>query len=63
MEHIFAISTEEAQHYALNRIGRKLTYDELEQVKKGVEFGLELSWEEVLFTAIDEIKENSETSG
>ena len=57
MEHIFAITVEDAQHLALKRIGRELTIEELERVQKGVEFGLELSWEDVLKTAIDEVEE------
>lgn len=59
MKNIFAISVEEAQYFAQEKIGRKLTCEELQRVKKGVEFGLELSWEEVLITAIQEVHEQS----
>jgi hypothetical protein len=59
MEHIFLISIEDAQLCAMKRIGRKLSIEELERVKKGVEFGLELSWDIVLKTAIDEIAEQN----
>ncbi len=59
MENIFAISVEEAQHFAQEKIGRRLTCEELRRVKKGVEFGLELSWEEVLITAIREVNKQS----
>lgn len=59
MENVFTISVEEAQYFAQEKIGRKLTCEELRRVKKGVEFGLELSWEEVLITAIQEVYEQS----
>ncbi len=42
-----------------NDYGRKLTCEELRRVKKGVEFGLELSWEMVLITAIQDVHEQS----
>lgn len=58
MENIFCISVEDVQSIALERVGRKLTIEELEQIQKGVEFGLELSWDVVVKTAIDEITEN-----
>ena len=54
MNHIFKISTEDAQQMTREKYGRDLTELELESVQKGVEFGLELSWTEVLITAIDE---------
>lgn len=59
MENIFAISVEEAQYFAQEKIGRKLTCEELRRVKEGVEFGLELSWEVVLITAIQDVHEQS----
>ena len=55
MNYIFKIGVDDAQNIALKRIGRKLTLEELERVKKGVEFGLELSWGVVVKTAIDEV--------
>jgi len=57
MEYIFAIFVEDVQYLAKEKIGRELNYDELELVKKGVEFGLETCWEEVVITAIEEITE------
>ncbi len=54
MKNIFVISTKDIQYLAQKRIGRKLTIEEIEQVKKGVEFGLEC-WEDVVIDAIDEI--------
>ena len=58
MDYIFKIGVDDAQHIARKRIGRELTIEELEKVQKGVEFGLELSWDEVVKTAIDEITED-----
>jgi hypothetical protein len=58
MKNIFCISVEDVQLIALQRIGRKLTFDELQSVRKGVEFGLELSWDVVVKTAIDEVAEH-----
>ncbi len=58
MEYIFKITVEDVQSLALKKIGRPLTIDELEQVQKGVEFGLELSWEDVVSVAIDDIEED-----
>lgn len=59
MEYIFQISVEETQYHANKEIGRNLTDDELILVRKGVEFGLELSWDLVLKTAIHEAVERS----
>ena len=58
MKYLFSITVEDAQDVAQRRIGRELTFDELEHVKKGIEFGLELCWEGVLETAIDEAVES-----
>jgi hypothetical protein len=55
MDYIFRISVEDVQSIALRRIGRELCLEELEQVQRGVEFGLELSWMDVVQDAIDEI--------
>jgi hypothetical protein len=55
MKNIFVISAEDVQYLAKEKIGRKLTIEELEQVQKGVEFGLEC-WEEVVSTAIEELE-------
>jgi len=54
MRNIFTIPVEDVQYIAQRKIGRKLARDELWQVKKGVEFGLEC-WEEVVGYAIDEL--------
>lgn len=56
MKNVFVVPVQDVQLLAQKRIGRKLTIEELERVKSGVEFGLEC-WEEVVNTAIDEIEE------
>lgn len=50
---LFVLTEEDAQFLAEAKFKRKLTDDELEQVQKGVEFGLEF-WEEVMNVAIDD---------
>ena len=58
MKNIFTINREDVQRIAMKKLGRKLTTEEIERVKKGVEFGLEC-WEEVVVYAIEEVmKEN-----
>lgn len=57
MKNLFVISVGDIQYLAEKKIGRKLAIEELEQVKKGLEFGLEY-WEEVVETAIDEVIQN-----
>jgi hypothetical protein len=60
LDYIFKIGIDDAQHIARERIGRELAIEELEQVRKGVEFGLELSCDVVLKTAIDEATSEEE---
>lgn len=55
MKNIFVISVEDVQYFAKKKLGRKLSIEELEQVQKGVEFGLEC-WEGVVITAIEELE-------
>jgi hypothetical protein len=55
MKYIFTIPVEDVQYLAKKKFGRKLNISELEQVKKGLEFGLEC-WEEVVGYAIDELE-------
>lgn len=56
MRNIFVISVEDVQCLAKEKIGRKLTIEELECVQKGVEFGLEC-WEDVVLTAIEDLQD------
>ncbi len=49
---------EDVQNISMERMGRVLTIEELEQVQKGVEFGLELSWMEIIEDAVDELEIN-----
>ncbi|MCD6085889.1 hypothetical protein J7J41_02785 [bacterium] len=55
-KNIFIISKKDVQDIALRKFGEKLSIEELEQIKKGVEFGLEC-WEEVVIEAISEVLE------
>jgi len=55
-KNIFVISKKDVQSIALKKFGEKLGVEELEQVKKGIEFGLEC-WEEVVIDAISEVLE------
>ena len=57
MKNIFVISTEDVQHVAKKKLNRELTAEELDGVKKGVEWGLDC-WEEVVIFAIDELENN-----
>lgn len=56
MKNIFTVPVGDVQYIAQKKLGRKLNFDELQQVKKGVEFGLEY-WEEVVGYAIDELQD------
>lgn len=56
MKNIFKITVDDVQYISRKKIGRNLTIEELEKVQKGVEFGLELSWMEVIQDSIDELK-------
>jgi len=54
LEYIFQVGVDDAQYLAREKIGRELTIEELERVRKGVEFGLEC-WEEVIICAIQDV--------
>ncbi len=51
-EIIFSITTETVQNAAQTQINRSLTYTELENVRRGIEYALMSDFHEVLFTAI-----------
>lgn len=55
---VFTISSEDVQYVAMEKMGRKLTTEELYQVKKKIEFGLEY-WEEVVGYAIEGLQETA----
>ena len=53
-EIIFSVTVEDLQNEAINRIGRKLTDDELHMAKKGIKAGLSFDIETIIKTAIEE---------
>lgn len=55
MDHLYLVQVEDAQQIALQHIGRRLCEDELERVKKGFEWGMELVWEETIIASIDDL--------
>jgi predicted P-loop ATPase/GTPase len=57
MRYIFTVPVEDVQYLAMEKFGRKLNFYELEQVKKGVEFGLEC-WEDVVKYALSDLEIN-----
>jgi hypothetical protein len=54
LDYIFQIGLDDVQYAARTIVGRELTIEELEQVQKGVEFGLEC-WEDVVIYAIEDL--------
>jgi len=53
-QEIFTVTIDNLQNEAVNRIGRKLTDDELYTAKKGIESGLSFDIDTVMKAAIDE---------
>lgn len=60
-EIIYAITVADVQETAKNRIGRKLTFDEVYQVRKGIEWGF-FDWEDVVSESINNLTLNFEES-
>jgi hypothetical protein len=60
-KYIFGIQYAEVQHIAEEKMGRRLNSDELYQVQKGIQFGLEC-WEDVIGYAVDELMDSQEKS-
>lgn len=48
---LFMLTFEDAQFAAKDLIGRELTMEELQEVRKGIEWGMD-SWPDVMRTAI-----------
>jgi hypothetical protein len=57
---LYRITREDAQHFARKRIGRELTEEELDLVKKGLESGLNFGLDIVFAAAIDDAIEDYE---
>lgn len=51
---LFSVTVEELQDEAVNRIGRKLTDEELYTAQKGINLGLSFGIETILRAAIDD---------
>lgn len=51
---LFSVTAEELQNEAVDRIGRKLTDEELYSAQKGIKLGLSFGIETIFRTAIDQ---------
>lgn len=58
-EIIFAINVADVQFLAEQKLGRKLIYEEMYSVKKGVEWGMDY-WDDVVKSAIGNLPRNEE---
>jgi len=54
-EILYAITVADAQDLAVNMIGRELDFDELHQVRKGIEWGF-FDWDDVIKVCIHELR-------
>lgn len=53
-ENLYSISVEDVQLYAVEKLGRRLTSEELRSVEKGIRHGLNVGFDVILDTAIEE---------
>ena len=53
-EIIYAITVSDVQIFAEQKLGRKLNYQEMYSVQKGVEWGMD-SWDDIIKVAIDNL--------
>jgi hypothetical protein len=54
-EILFAITVADTQAIAINKLGRELNFEELQQVRKGIEWGF-FDWDLPIRVTIDELK-------
>jgi hypothetical protein len=54
-EILYVLTVADAQEIAKKNLGRELNYDEMYQVRKGIEWGF-FDWEEILSSAIDDLE-------
>lgn len=54
-EILYAITVADAQNLAMNMIGRELNFDELHQVRKGIEWGF-FDWDDIVKVCIQGLK-------
>jgi len=52
---LFAVTVEDMQEYAIEKIGRELTEDELDIAKKGLESGLQFAASISMHTIVSEM--------
>ena len=52
---LFAVTIENMQEYAMEKIGRKLTEDELDIAKKGLENGMQFATDVSMCTIVTEM--------
>lgn len=53
---IFLITEEDVQHIAAGKMGRKLSPDEVREVKKSISWGY-VDWEQTVKFALDNLKD------
>lgn len=53
---VFSITKEDVQGIAVEKLGRKLSPDEIEKVKKSIEWGY-IDWEQTVKFALDNLND------